>query len=365
MRRLFELPALPALAVSVLGVFAALAPDSALAGEPPDRVLTPPDGYHKHGISALSVSPDGRKLISGGWDRSLILWDITQDEPTGQALQGAVQSIRRIVFAPDSQTAFATGDSGLISRWDMVSGQQIGTPWSAHLAVAHDLELIGAGSVLVSAARDGSVLLLDAETGQQTIRHIVVPRAAELAKKVPPPRTGGDPRFRAGELATMKHWIRDVAIAPDGSTAVIVGNDRLLRVWDIAAGRPLFEPVPAHNESISAVSLSANGRFAVTGSVDRTLQVWRVVDGQKVGAPLKGHTDAIYALVTHPEDLQVLAVDMAGEALLWDITTSTVLRRLDVAGDGAAYSVAFSPDGCTAYAAGKNPEISVWDLCQD
>ncbi|MBJ6760116.1 aspartyl protease family protein [Myxococcaceae bacterium JPH2] len=55
-----------------------------------------------HGVvSTAAISPDGRALASGGWDKSVYLFAEGQDAPLGERAFG--WSVRRVRFSPDGQ----------------------------------------------------------------------------------------------------------------------------------------------------------------------------------------------------------------------------------------------------------------------
>jgi WD40 repeat protein len=55
-----------------------------------------------HGVvSTASISPDGRSLASGGWDKRLLLFTEGQDMPQGEREFG--WSVRRVRFSPDGR----------------------------------------------------------------------------------------------------------------------------------------------------------------------------------------------------------------------------------------------------------------------
>jgi hypothetical protein len=58
-------------------------------------------GRHLGVVSAASISPDGKALASGGWDKRLYLWSEGQEEPVGQVQFG--WSVRQARFSPDGR----------------------------------------------------------------------------------------------------------------------------------------------------------------------------------------------------------------------------------------------------------------------
>ena len=46
-----------------------------------------------------------------------------------------------------------------------------------------------------------------------------------------------------------------------------------------------------HESSVRSAAFSPNGKCIVTASADRTARIWDVATGQLIGEPLKGHED--------------------------------------------------------------------------
>jgi WD40 repeat protein len=78
----------------------------------------------------------------------------------------------------------------------------------------------------------------------------------------------------------MDH-VESLAFAPDGETIATVGDDRNLRLWDIASGRRIGI-LEGHAESVKAVAISPDGKTLATGRDDGTMKLW---DAPAPGGP--------------------------------------------------------------------------------
>lgn len=68
-------------------------------------------GGHAAPVAAVGFSPDGRLLVSGGEDGSVILWDTRSALPV-QWLDGQAGRVLGIGFGPDNRTLFTCGLDG-------------------------------------------------------------------------------------------------------------------------------------------------------------------------------------------------------------------------------------------------------------
>lgn len=88
---------------------------------------------HKDTVVCLAISPDGKRVISGGYDQTLIVWDTDSHLPVAQ-LHGHINPVRCIVFSGDSQHFVSAADSLTISRsdqtvrlWSLATSSSIAT----------------------------------------------------------------------------------------------------------------------------------------------------------------------------------------------------------------------------------------------
>ena len=116
---------------------------------------------------------------------------------------------------------------------------------------------------------------------------------------------GSDATVRVWELASGQPvgeplWGHDggvgsVAVGElDGRPVIVSGGfDATVRVWDLASGQPVGEPLRGHDDYVTSVAVGElDGRpVIVSGGWDATVRVWDLASGQPVGEPLRGHDD--------------------------------------------------------------------------
>ena len=67
--------------------------------------------------------------------------------------------------------------------------------------------------------------------------------------------------------------ISGVALDPSGKLLATVGDDHLLRVWNLASGQVLFQLGP-HADWVRAVAFRADGKIFATAGDDRRIRYW-------------------------------------------------------------------------------------------
>ena len=76
-----------------------------------------------------------------------------------------------------------------------------------------------------------------------------------------------------------------MAFSPDGKTLASGSNDGTVRLWDVATGRPIGEPLTGHTGLVYSVAFSPDGKTLASGSGDGTVRLWDVATGRPIGHP--------------------------------------------------------------------------------
>jgi WD40 repeat protein len=192
-------------------------------------------------------------------------------------------------------TAHQLGCGGLAVRIAAAFDRPWQTRWShGHRAIGHQLLTGHRGAVTavaVGALPDGTPVALSAGGGNDA-----TVRVWRLADGAPV----GEP------LRGHEGWVSGVAagVLADGTPVVVSGGgEGAVRVWRLADGAPVGEPLRGHEGWVNAVAVGAlaDGTPVVVsggGYRDGTVRVWRLADGAPVGEPLRGHDHGVEALAT-------------------------------------------------------------------
>jgi Flp pilus assembly protein TadD/thiol-disulfide isomerase/thioredoxin len=212
------------------------------AGEGKPRLL--PAG--SSAINCVAFSPDGGILAAGSRDGAIHLWNLESDKETGQ-LQGHTGPVFALAFAPDGRSLVSAGFD-TTRRWDLARASE--TPgffkrlfpaWS--LVFSPDGKRLAAGGA-------AAIQVWEAETGQEiaTCQRSgpVIYRCLAFSPDGQTLAGGGGNAAALWSVSTGRvlrelgpvtgavTWLR---FAADGKTVTALTSGRTVRSWNVAEGR--------------------------------------------------------------------------------------------------------------------------------
>ncbi|MBV8541347.1 MAG: pentapeptide repeat-containing protein, partial [Pseudonocardiales bacterium] len=119
---------------------------------------------HTGGVLAVAWSPDGTRLLTGGRDGDVRVWDAASGEPLHR-LTGHTDWVWAVAWSPDGTRLLTGGGDGTVRVWDAASGEPLHrltghTDWVWAVAWSPD------GSRLLTGGGDGTVRVWDAASGE-------------------------------------------------------------------------------------------------------------------------------------------------------------------------------------------------------
>lgn len=121
---------------------------------------------HTDNVTSLAFSPDGKTLVSGKGNGTILLWDVsdpTMPRSLGQPLTGHTDYVNNLAFSRDGKT-LASGSGDGIILWDVSDPQHphsLGPPLTGHPDLVTSLAFSPDSNILTSRSWDGTIILWD------------------------------------------------------------------------------------------------------------------------------------------------------------------------------------------------------------
>jgi WD40 repeat protein len=286
-------------------------------------------GHSSH-IASVAFSPDGKFFISGDGNGSLKLWAIQEGAPR-LTCPAHDLGVSAVAFSPDGHSVLSGGNDNKLKLWDLTSCKPVKT-FIGHSLPINAIALSPDGKMVVSAANEGTLKLWDIVSGK-LLRN----------------------------LTGHSVFVYAVAFSPDGTKVLSGGTDTSVRLWEASTGK-LIRTMRDIPSEIHSVRFSADGKVGITGS-DVALQTWDLVSGKPLRTvkPTVGNWMMVKSIACLPEDLHVLVGGEDRTLRLFDLGSGQLLRAFGTRSNWNT-SAAFFPDGLTAISGGSSASVTRWSL---
>ncbi|XP_015380086.1 PREDICTED: cilia- and flagella-associated protein 52-like [Diuraphis noxia] len=209
------------------------------------RLLYAINNCHNKGVSAIAMSKDGRKLLSGGGEGQVRVWQVDNLNGTLQAVlkehKGPVSSIDVHQLGHEAITASADGTCVV---WDIVRFTRLSIMFSSTIFTSAKYHPNGAQ--LLTCGTNRYIGFWEALDGS-LIREIEGSSASAL---------------------------NSLDVTPNGKYIVTGSSDQMVKVWLYNEGVPTHVGV-GHAGVVTNVKVSPDGRFVVSTSADGGIFLWR------------------------------------------------------------------------------------------
>ncbi len=278
-------------------------------------------------VSSLDLSPDGRYLaVAAGENRAVgprrdpsqpAIWDLSTRSVVA-TLAGHGTWLTDVQFSPQGQELATSGEDHTVRIWHWATGEQLHR-LSGHSSTVQRIAYSPDGHHLVSAGHDGGLHLWDVRTGQ---------KLRSFSSSGPP--------------------VLHVAFHPSGRHLVSAGSAGPVRIWEVASGKAAGS-CRELSSRVTDLAITAQGDILATSDDDGRIQLWPLtplLGGERTQpiAELQGHTAQVVSIGFSHDGRRLASASLDSSVKLWDVASGFELMSLKaVAGNNSR--VRFGPDG--------------------
>lgn len=366
---------------------------------------------HQDVISAVSVTPNSKQIISGSLDKTIKVWNLE----TGNELftfTGHNQSLTDVVVTPDGKQVISASYDKTIKVWNLKKAESIFTrtkEYNVNTGYIESLRKIAItpdGKLAISCAEYG-IEYWNLQTREKTYSHNTG-RINNLAVT----HNGKLVISDWGELKVYNFETREnlfnlqginlienyyaLAVTPDGKQAISDCRLRTIQVWNLNKKKRFLDKfIPVilfivgiitvcliiikvlinldRENWVNSIAVTPNGKWVISGSSDKKIKVWSLYKWEgflkflhklipaKQLFTLTGHGDRVNALAVTPDSNRLISGSNDKTIKVWSLETAkelfTLIGHTDWVND-----VAVTPNGKCVISASSDHTLKVWDL---
>jgi WD40 repeat protein len=301
------------------------------AEKPIIQITTPSQTFkgHEHLVRGVAVFPDGRRMVTASYDKTVRLWDL-EDGVELKKMEGHRFDVQRVAVSRDGQFIVSGDEGGALIAWNG-DGESLTEPINVHSNYIWSLEFSLDSTVLASGSYDDTTVLWNTKTWQ------------------------GD-RINCGAA------VRCVQYSPSGEHIAIATHSNI-QIWNPGKRERVanFKGHSAFNGAWNlALAWTHDGKQLVSGgnSRDTSIRIWDTSTWKQVGESWKGHTCHVEMIAFNPTGTLLASASSDYQVRLWRFSDRQTIATFQH--PSLVYCVTFSTDGKDILSGGGNNMVSKW-----
>ncbi len=284
-------------------------------------------GGHQGVINSVCVTRDGGFALSASEDRTLRVWDLGTFREH-RRLTGHTRTVSCVAIAANGVRAISGSWDNTLRVWRLQNGGELGK-LEGHTSIVYAVSITPDGERAVSVSGDTTGIVWYLDSGQEL-----------------------------GRLRGHSAAVRCVAVTPDGKRAVTASDDRSLRIWDLATAREL-KRYPLTGYTAYSMVMHPDGKRVLLAADDKSVRVVELETGRE-RRKLVGHTGSIHSLAIGGNGKFLVTGAADSTIRIWDMDSGRERRTLK-GHESNVYSVAATADGRQVVSVGYDMTVRLWD----
>lgn len=277
---------------------------------------------------------------------------------------GHLNGTGALKFLPKSGHLFLSGgNDNLIKIWDIYHDRKCLRDYKGHSKPIKALDFTADGVSFLSASFDQNVTIWDTELGKvkSRLRLNSTPNDVKHHPLKPNEFIVGlsnskihhyDDRVLAkqGLVQVYDHHLSSILnlrYFPDGSKFISSSEDKTVRIWENQVNIPIKQISDTTQHSMPYIDIHPEHHYFCTQSMDNTIYTYGMKPKYKKHPKkfFKGHLSAGYGigLTFSPDGHYICSGDSKSRVLIWDWTTTRLLKTINIPGNKPVTQVAWNP----------------------
>jgi WD40 repeat protein len=296
------------------------------------------------GVWSVALSPDGKKIVTGGGDETARIWDAeTQKEL--HVLKGHRDAVASVAFSPDGKKVITVA-AGIVRFWDTESGKEMQN-LEGHKDVGSHVSVVAFssdGKKILTACFDKFARIWDAESLKE-IQKKEHPEYFNTAANSPDGKhiVTGCGAFTDSvriwnaesgkELHKFGNNATSIAFSPDGKQFLVAYlHTKAFCIYDTESGKELhkqavqvnrvtnFLRFGEHTNWVNSAAFSPDGKKIVTGDYEGNIQIWSADLKEKLRT-WQGHRGPVDSVAFSSDGKKIISASIEhGTARIWDLS---------------------------------------------
>jgi hypothetical protein len=209
-------------------------------------------------VLCLALSEDGKKLASGGCDRLVNVWDLSDGLDKATRAEPAIENhadwVMSVAFSSDAKQLFTSSRDKTAKVWDLTNKESVLT-FPDHQNTVYGVAPKSDGKAGFSVGEDNQLRMWST--------------------------AGGNLGKQTRNVAAHTKGVLKLAAVPKKPMLVSCGGDSAVKVWNADSLAPV-RTLSGLSDHVYAVAVSPDANLVAAGSFVGEVRVWKLGDGALV-----------------------------------------------------------------------------------